>query len=127
MLLSDAPKGASFSVVKVTLGTEGGKRLVDMGFTTGTEGAVVRIGFFQGPLQIRIRGYDILIRRFEATGIEVEPVGDWSAVHDAIHPFGGKSARYLKKMAADSFSDPKTEKKLSNAPSESCGKEDCCE
>jgi ferrous iron transport protein A len=48
-----------------------------MGFTQGTEGAVIRKGFFRGPLQIRIRGYDILIRRFEASGIEVEPVGDW--------------------------------------------------
>ncbi|GHV71574.1 hypothetical protein AGMMS49928_23990 [Spirochaetia bacterium] len=88
MLLSDAPKGASFTVVKVTLGKEVGKRLADMGFTGGAEGAVVRSGFFRGPLQVRIRGYDILIRRFEAAGIEVEPVGDWSAVHDAVSWFG---------------------------------------
>jgi ferrous iron transport protein A len=100
MLLSDAPKGASFTVAKVTLGKEVGKRLVDMGFTAGTEGAVVRIGFFHGPLQVRIRGYDILIRRFEAAGIEVDPVGDWSAVHDAVHPFGGKPASLVKKPAS---------------------------
>lgn len=75
MLLSDAPKGAFFSVVKVTLNKEVGKRLADMGFTEGAQGAVVRTGFFRGPLQVRIRGYDILIRRFEAAGIEVEPVG----------------------------------------------------
>ncbi|MDR2535263.1 MAG: ferrous iron transport protein A [Treponema sp.] len=73
MRLSNAPQGASFSVVKVTLGKEVGKRLADMGFTEGAEGAVVRAGFLQGPLQIHIRGYDILIRRFEAAGIEVEP------------------------------------------------------
>lgn len=95
MLLSDAPKGASFSVVKVMLGKEVGKRLADMGFTEGAEGAVVRTGFFRGPLQIRIRGYDILIRRFEAAGIEVEPVGDWSAVHDATRLFGGKRVKRL--------------------------------
>ena len=87
MFLSDAPSGASFKVVKVALGKEVGKRLADMGFTAGTEGAVVREGFFGGPLQIRIRGYDILIRRFEAAGIEVEPVGDWSAAHDASRFF----------------------------------------
>jgi ferrous iron transport protein A len=90
MHLSDAPAGASFRVIKVILGKEVGKRLADMGFTEGTEGAVVREGFFRGPLQIRIRGYDILIRRFEAAGIEVEPVGDWSAAHDASRPFGRK-------------------------------------
>ena len=82
MFLSDAPSGASFRVVKVALGKEVGKRLADMGFTAGTEGAVVRKGFLRGPLQVRIRGYDILIRRFEAAGIEVEPVGDWFAARD---------------------------------------------
>ena len=84
MFLSDAPSGSSFKVINVTLGKEVGKRLADMGFTAGTEGAVVREGFFHGPFQIRIRGYDILIRRYEAGGIEVEPVGDWSAARDAI-------------------------------------------
>jgi ferrous iron transport protein A len=103
MLLSDAPKGASFTVSKITLGKEVGKRLADMGFTSGTEGAVVRAGFFHGPLQIRIRGYDILIRRFEATGIEVEPVGDWTAVHDATRLLGRRSMKYLKQPANDSF------------------------
>jgi ferrous iron transport protein A len=76
-------------VVKVTLGKEVGKRLADMGFTEGTEGAVVRTGFFHGPLHVRIRGYDILIRRYEAAGIEVNPVGDWSAARDAAKLFGG--------------------------------------
>ena len=87
MFLSDAPSGASFRVVKVAMGKEVGKRLADMGFTAGTEGAVVREGFFRGPLQIRIRGYDILIRRFEAAGIEVDPIGDWSAARDASRFF----------------------------------------
>ena len=86
-LLSNTPSGASFTVVKVALGKEVGKRLADMGFTAGTEGAVVRRGFLRGPLQIRLRGYDILIRRFEAAGIEVQPVGDWSAAHDASRFF----------------------------------------
>jgi ferrous iron transport protein A len=99
MLLSDAPSGASFVVVKITLGKEVGKRLADMGFTGGTEGAVVRTGFFRGPLQVRIRGYDILIRRFEAAGIEVEPVGDWSAARDASRLFGARRAWGLVKKA----------------------------
>jgi len=77
MVIADAPAGASFKVKRVTLDKEVGRRLADMGFTEGAEGAVVRSGFFHGPLQVRIRGYDILIRRSEAAGIEVEPVGDW--------------------------------------------------
>ena len=89
MLLSDAPNGASFSVVKVTLSKEVGKRLADMGFTEGAEGAVVRKGFLRGPFQIRIRGYDILIRRFEAAGIEVNPLSGWPLVHDKKSKAGG--------------------------------------
>ncbi len=89
MFVSDAPSGASFKVVRVVLGKEVGKRLADMGFTEGAEGAVVRGGFLHGPLQVRIRGYDVLLRRSEAAGIEVEPVGDWSAVADAMNMVGG--------------------------------------
>ena len=89
MFISDAPNGASFKVLRVLLGREVGKRLADMGFTEGAEGAVVRSGFLHGPLQVRIRGYDILIRRCEAAGIEVEPVGDWTAAEDATRLFGG--------------------------------------
>ncbi|MDP2790927.1 MAG: FeoA family protein [Rectinemataceae bacterium] len=76
MFISDAPPGASFRVVGVTVGGEVGKRLADMGFTEGAEGAVIRAGFLRGPFQVRICGYDILIRRSEAKGIEVEPVGE---------------------------------------------------
>jgi ferrous iron transport protein A len=94
MFLSDAPAGASFKVRRVTLEKEVGKRLADMGFTQDAEGAVVRRGFFNGPLQVRLRGYDILIRRFEATGIEVEPVGDWSAAEDATSHWGRFMARH---------------------------------
>ncbi len=76
MVLSKVLKGAFFKVKKVTLGKEIGKRLAEMGFTDGTEGFVVRSSFFKGPMQIRLRGYDMLIRRFEASEIEVELEGE---------------------------------------------------
>jgi ferrous iron transport protein A len=72
MVVADAPAGVPFRVVKVRLGREVGKRLADMGFTEGAEGTVVRGGFMHGPMQVRIRGYDILIRRSEADAIEVD-------------------------------------------------------
>jgi ferrous iron transport protein A len=50
-----------------------------MGFTAGVAGEVVRKGCFRGPLQIRLRGYNILIRRFEAAGIEIEPAENRTA------------------------------------------------
>ncbi len=77
MVVSEAPTGASFRVVGVKTSKEVGKRLADMGFTEGAEGEVVRSGFLRDPLQVKIRGYDILIRRREADDIEIAPVGDW--------------------------------------------------
>jgi len=77
MVVSEAPTGASFRVVGVKTSKEVGKRLADMGFTEGAEGEVVRSGFLRDPLQVKIRGYDILIRRSEADDIEIAPVGDW--------------------------------------------------
>ena len=79
MVVSDAPTGANFRVVGVKTCKEVGKRLADMGFTEGAEGEVVRSGFLRDPLQVKIRGYDILIRRSEAEDIEITPVGDWGA------------------------------------------------
>jgi len=74
MLLSEIQKGTSFRVVKITSGREIARRLADMGFTEGAEGIVVRTGFLKGPMHVRIRGYGILIRRSEASDIEISPV-----------------------------------------------------
>lgn len=94
MFVSDAPAGASFRVKRVLIEKEVGKRLADMGFTEGAEGAVVRSGFLHGPMQVRIRGYDIMIRRSEAAGIEVEAIGDWSAARDSQRRHGGRGGRF---------------------------------
>ncbi|MEI6877259.1 MAG: FeoA family protein [Spirochaetota bacterium] len=71
MSVADLPAGASFTVHRILLGGEVGKRLADMGFTEGAEGSVVRRGFLRGPLHVTIRGYALLIRRSEAASIEV--------------------------------------------------------
>ncbi|MCP5453825.1 MAG: ferrous iron transport protein A [Spirochaetaceae bacterium] len=64
-----------FIIRSVNVGREVGRRLADMGCTEGTEGVIVRRGGFGGPMQVRIHGYDLLIRRDEAAKIDVEPVG----------------------------------------------------
>lgn len=86
MRLSDLNPGTSFIVVRVMIGGQIGKRLADMGFTEGAEGLIVRGAFMRGPLQIQIRGYDILIRRCEAHLIEVkqtEPSAEAQAPYSA--------------------------------------------
>jgi ferrous iron transport protein A len=76
MRMSDARAGAFFTVVKVCSGGEVGKRLADMGFTEGAAGQVVRGGFLRGPYHVRIRGYDLLLRRSEAEGVEIEETAE---------------------------------------------------
>ena len=75
MRLSELIPGAPFVVSKVLVGGEIGKRLADMGFTDGATGILVRGAFMHGPLQVQIRGYDLLIRRGEAKLIEVAKRG----------------------------------------------------
>jgi ferrous iron transport protein A len=72
MSISEMSPGSAFRILKVILTDEIGKRLADMGFTEGALGTVVRRSLFRGPLQIRIRSYNILIRCSEADGIHVE-------------------------------------------------------
>ena len=71
MHISELPVGAEFVVGKVLSGREVGKRLVDMGFTEGAGGKVLRKAFLSGPLHIEIRGYEVILRRSEAAMIEV--------------------------------------------------------
>jgi Fe2+ transport system protein FeoA len=72
MTIIDLKHGEEFRIRGVTLGQEIGKRLADMGFTAGTRGTVVRSALLGDPLQIRILGYNISIRKSEAAGVEVE-------------------------------------------------------
>jgi ferrous iron transport protein A len=71
MVITDVAPGMRFTVVKVATVREVGKRLADMGFTEGAEGQVVRTALLRDPLQVHIRGYDVLIRRSEAKSIEI--------------------------------------------------------
>jgi ferrous iron transport protein A len=72
MVLSKLAEGASFTVVRVNLEKEIGRRLADMGFVEGVSGSIVRKKLWGGPLEIKLLGYEVLLRRDEAAGIEVE-------------------------------------------------------
>lgn len=63
-----------FVIHSIKVGQEVGRRLADMGFTEGTPGVVVRRGAMGGPMQVRLRGYDLLIRKDEAAEVEVDLV-----------------------------------------------------
>ena len=49
-------------------------RLIELGFTSGTEVEVSRRAAFGGPLEVRLRSYRLSLRRDEAGAIQVETV-----------------------------------------------------
>ncbi|TXT41880.1 MAG: FeoA family protein [Spirochaetes bacterium] len=73
MILSDVAPGGRFVVTRVKVAGEIGRRLADMGFTEGSSGELIRGALMRGPIQVRMSGYDLLIRRGEAACVEVRP------------------------------------------------------
>lgn len=90
MFLSMLRPRENFIIRSIRVGREVGRRLADMGFTEGTDGFVVRRGGFGGPMQVCIRGYDLLIRKDEAARIEVEIV---ETDHGGNGGIGGRNGR----------------------------------
>ena len=66
------PKGAKARVASVAGPNR--CRLMELGFTSGTEVEVSRRAAFGGPLEVRLRSYRLSLRCEEAAGISVEPV-----------------------------------------------------
>lgn len=58
----------------VRVGGKGGirRRLLDMGVVTGALVEVQRVAPLGDPVQIRVKGYDLALRRTEAENIQVE-------------------------------------------------------
>ncbi len=50
------------------------KRIVEMGVTPGTVVEVERVAPLGDPMEIKVKGYHLSLRREEAEGIEVEPL-----------------------------------------------------
>lgn len=69
--LGDVPVGQSSKVVK--LHGEGALRrhLMDLGLIRGTEFKVVKVAPLGDPVEIRVRGYELSIRKEEAAIVEV--------------------------------------------------------
>ena len=71
MTLAELRPGDHFTIIRNTMGNEIGKRLADMGFTTGAAGKLIRVAHVGDPIEIAIRGYHVSLRKSEASGIEV--------------------------------------------------------
>lgn len=71
MTLRDLKPGERAIVVGWPAG-QAPPRLLEMGLIEGTEFEVVRLAPFGDPINIRIRGYNLSLRKSEAARISVE-------------------------------------------------------
>lgn len=73
MRLLDAPPGDLMEVVAIHRDDVLAARLTELGLTPGAPIHVVRRTPFRGPLVVRVRDYDLSMRRDEADGVDVQP------------------------------------------------------
>lgn len=72
MTLNELTPGQQCSIRDVNLDGAILQRLLDMGFIEGAMVSIVRNAPLLDPLDVRIRGNQVAIRRNEAAGIEVD-------------------------------------------------------
>lgn len=72
MTLADLEIGAVTKVTNVSGKNAISKRLMEMGIVPGVSIRVIKSAPFGDPIEIRVKGYNLAIRRNEAEAIEVE-------------------------------------------------------
>ncbi len=71
MTLTELPLGRCGRVVSVNGASRITRRLMEMGVIPGVDVEVVKMAPFGDPIEIRVRGYSLAMRRSEADAIEV--------------------------------------------------------
>lgn len=67
--------GARAAVVEIGVPAEGRGRLMEMGLLVGTTVELVRFAPLGDPVELKVRGYHLTLRRHEAELILVQPKG----------------------------------------------------
>ena len=69
--LSELSIGQSGKIVALELPPEAKQRLLEMGMTVGARIEIARFAPLGDPVEIKVRGYHLSIRKHEAAGIRV--------------------------------------------------------
>lgn len=69
--LTHVPIGSAARVVAVNGTTRIARRLMEMGVIPGVRLEVLKTAPFGDPIEVRVRGYNLAMRRSEADAIEV--------------------------------------------------------
>ena len=70
--LSALPLGQKARVLSFQLPAEHHQRLLEMGLTVGAQCEVVRCAPLGDPIDIKVRGYHLSLRKADAAGVRVE-------------------------------------------------------
>jgi ferrous iron transport protein A len=74
--LSSVVVGTTVTVVEIRLPSESRPRLMEMGLLVGTPVELVRFAPLGDPVEIKVRGYNLTLRKHEAEQILVKVTGD---------------------------------------------------
>ncbi len=72
--LADFKPPQKVRIVRISGATAANRRLVEMGLTKGTIVSVLRVAPLGDPFEIKVRGYNLSLRKAEARGIEAQEV-----------------------------------------------------
>ena len=72
MTLDKAKIGSTVKVTKLTGQGATKKRIMDMGITKGCEIFIRKVAPLGDPVEITVRGYELTLRKSDASFIEVE-------------------------------------------------------
>ena len=71
MTLNELEVGRTSKVVRINGDGAVKRRIMDMGITKGTEVTIRKIAPLGDPIELTVRGYELSIRKDEASRIEV--------------------------------------------------------
>ena len=71
--LTSLALGTRATVAEIKLPSESRPRLMEMGLLVGTSVELVRFAPMGDPVEIRVRGYNLTLRKHEAEQIFVQP------------------------------------------------------
>lgn len=73
MTLDELEAGQRARIIRVGGGGAIRRRLVDMGAVKGTPVEVVKVAPLGDPIEVKIKGYNLTLRKKEAANIAIEP------------------------------------------------------
>ncbi len=102
------------------------KHILDMGLTPGVEVTLIKTAPMGDPLELRLRGYELTLRKDDAAKIRITDIHDAhnskrknKAFKDTAHSKVGENSNYTKRKRNK---QPKTNINLALAGNQNCGK-----